>query len=256
MISSTLWDLGTTGIFEDGDELIAGFQSESQARAVAERIVLHHPGTVVRAVEPAPTAADLAGEDPVREVIVRPADDGADEPVVVRVRTGGAFGHGGHPTTRLALDHLARSVRPGDRVLDVGTGTGVLALAARALGADRVVGTDIDLAAVAVAEANAAIDGLDDAVHVGPWSIPEAVGILGGSPDVLVINVLLTVHRELAPAVAAAAAGTATVITAGYLRSQAAEVASLYRPLGQATARDELDGWVADRFGPAPQPPG
>ena len=250
---SRLWDLGTTGVFEDGSDLVAGFGQETEASAAAHQLIEMDPGVVVRSIEPAPTMADLVGDDPVREVPVGPA--GRRSSVVVRLRAGAAFGHGAHPTTRLALDLLADHLHPGGRVLDVGTGTGVLSLAARALGAGAVIGTDIDPDAVTTARANADLDAeaaqSTGDVRFGPWSVNEALDLLGGPPAVVIVNVLLAAHRSLGPAVAEAATA-GMVITTGYLHDQVDEVAELYRPLGPAVEHRTLDGWVANAFALGP----
>jgi ribosomal protein L11 methyltransferase len=108
-----------------------------------------------------------------------------------------AFGDGTHPTTRLcaiAVDHLCRTEAPGS-VLDVGTGTGVLARIARARGASRVVGTDIDPLALASARANAALDAYLIEIELSA-ELPHA---WGPSFDLVIANILEGPLRQLAP---------------------------------------------------------
>ena len=95
--------------------------------------------------------------------------EGAEIPLVIE--PGMAFGTGHHETTRLALKALARHLRPGDKVLDLGTGSGVLAIAAEKLGG-KALGVDIDPMVLPQAEANAKVDN-DDAV-AGPNSVAAA----------------------------------------------------------------------------------
>ena len=83
---------------------------------------------------------------------------GPDE-ILLRLDPGMAFGTGLHPSTQLCLAALARRLRRDDTVLDLGTGSGILSIAARLLGAGRVLGVDIDPKAVEVAGANAAMNG-------------------------------------------------------------------------------------------------
>ena len=109
---------------------------------------------------------------------------------------GQAFGTGGHESTRLALEGLdaLRATLPGSRVLDVGTGSGVLALAARALGAERVVGFDLDPLAAPAARDNAAVNG--EAEGIAVFTGPLDALAPGLRFDGIVANLL---RRELEP---------------------------------------------------------
>src|SRR5205807_10513211 len=84
----------------------------------------------------------------------------------VELDPGMAFGTGGRPTTRLCLEALEALVRPGDVVADIGTGSGILALAAARLGAVRVHATDIDSLPRKIARENVALNGLQAVVTV------------------------------------------------------------------------------------------
>ncbi len=106
--------------------------------------------------------------------------------VVITIEPGLAFGTGLHPTTRLALRLLEDAVLPGARVLDVGTGSGILAIAAARLGARAVVATDIDPQAVQAARANVVRNAVADLVHVRESSLPEEEAPF----DVVVVNIL------------------------------------------------------------------
>ena len=106
--------------------------------------------------------------------------------IPIIIEPGMAFGTGLHPSTRLALQLLESSVRPGARVLDVGTGSGILAIAAARLGAVEVVATDIDPQAVAAARENIARNELTAKVQVHEGSFPAR-----RTPfDVVVVNIL------------------------------------------------------------------
>jgi ribosomal protein L11 methyltransferase len=133
---------------------------------------------------------------------------------------GMAFGTGTHATTSLCLgaidDFLAR--RPGASVLDVGTGSGLLAIAARKLGAGRVAANDNDPVAVAVAAENAARNGADlELTGEPPAAIP-------GRFDLVVANILANVLVELAPELAARMAPGGELVLAGILVPQEEEV--------------------------------
>lgn len=126
------------------------------------------------------------------EFAARPDD------LVVELDPGMAFGTGLHPTTRLCVAALEQTVRVGDVVLDVGTGSGVLAIVAAKLGARRIVATDIDPIAVTVTQENAARNGLALAPE-GPLEVRQASvpADLGGSVHVLVANILAEVLAGL-----------------------------------------------------------
>lgn len=253
LVSSLLWDAGTTGIVEDGDVMLAGFEDRGAADVVAARAG-EWPAEVL-AVEP----VEWWGTDDATTVEV-PLPDGGTR--VVTLVAGPTFGHGGHPTTALALDLLVDAVKPGDRVLDVGTGSGVLAIAAALRDAEVVVGTDIDPAALPVARANAEANGVEIAMADVP--VAETVGLVDGHRfDVVVANVLLVVQRELAASLAGALAPEGILITSGHLSADGDEVDALHRhhlgSVAHTTVR-ERDGWLAHRFDrccgrACPQPP-
>lgn len=112
--------------------------------------------------------------------------------VVIRLDPGMAFGTGGHPSTRLILTLLERYLRPGDRVLDVGAGSGILAIAACKLGAASVLATDIDPVAVRVAAENAQLNGVEAALKIELASVPTS-----GVFDLILANILADVLADL-----------------------------------------------------------
>jgi len=107
---------------------------------------------------------------------------------------GSVFGSGTHPTTRLGARMLEKYVLTGMRVLDLGTGSGVLALAAAKLGAGEVIALDVDPDAISLADANAHRNGLQGIVHsfVGDvsWLISNGIGLF----DLVVSNILADIH--------------------------------------------------------------
>ncbi len=112
--------------------------------------------------------------------------------VVVWLDPGLAFGTGGHPSTRLILRLLERYLHAGDRVLDVGTGSGILAIAAVKLGAASVHATDIDPVAVRVAAENLQLNGVAGAVTLAVESTPQT-----GQYELVVANILADVIADL-----------------------------------------------------------
>ena len=162
-----------------------------------------------------------------------PVPDGLVEVVL---DPGMAFGTGSHPTTALCLAALSRALseRPLATVLDVGTGSGLLAIAAARLGAARVAANDVDPVAVEVARENVARNGLAgriDVRHAG-------LAAIGGTFDVVVANILANTLVELAPDVVARAAPRCLVLLAGILATQEDEVRAAYVAQGLVPRRD------------------
>jgi ribosomal protein L11 methyltransferase len=149
--------------------------------------------------------------------IDEPAPPGAVEVVL---DPGMAFGTGTHPTTALCLAALSDLVgaRPGASVLDVGTGSGLLAIAARKLGAGRVAGNDEDPVAVRVARENAEQNGV--ALELTGAPVEE----IPGTFDVVVANILANVLVALAPSLAAKVAPGGVLLLSGILGPQEDEV--------------------------------
>lgn len=136
-----------------------------------------------------------------RHVVLKPSwEEFVPEPddLVVELDPGMAFGTGLHPTTRLCVAALEQTVRPGDRVLDIGTGSGVLSIVAAKLGAAQIVATDIDPIAVDVTRENVEINGLrlapQGTVDVRLESVPAG---LAGHFQIVVANILAEVIAGL-----------------------------------------------------------
>ena len=156
---------------------------------------------------------------------------------VVRIDPGLAFGTGSHPTTRLVLAFLERSLRGGERVLDYGCGSGILAIAAAKLGASQVDAVDLDPKAVEVTRDNGRANGVTLKA-----SLPEA--LTPGRYDVLVANILAQPLIELAPLLATHAEQGARLALSGVLESQAAEVARAYARHFDMAIEARADSWA------------
>jgi ribosomal protein L11 methyltransferase len=113
--------------------------------------------------------------------------------VVIQLDPGMAFGTGLHPTTQLCLCALEEYVRPGMEVLDLGTGSGILAIAAARLKAKHVLAVDHDQQAVRVARGNMVTNNVQETVSVRQGSLPD----VSGRYDVVVINILARVIVEM-----------------------------------------------------------
>jgi ribosomal protein L11 methyltransferase len=167
--------------------------------------------------------------------------------LTLEIDAGLAFGTAHHATTRgclIALDRLLKRERP-RRVLDIGTGTGILAIAAaRALNA-RVVASDMDPVAVAVAAENASRNGVRSRIHVVKAEGLAHPALRRAKADTLFANILLRPLLELAPAFARALRPGGMCILSGLLDAQARQVEARYRALGfRLDSRILLGGWT------------
>jgi ribosomal protein L11 methyltransferase len=156
---------------------------------------------------------------------------------VVRIDPGLAFGTGSHPTTRLALQFLDQHVVGGERVLDYGCGSGILAIAAAKLGAARVDAVDLDAHALEASAANARINRV--AVRaLAPEALAPAVY------DLVVSNILFLPLIVLAPLLAARTSRGGKIALAGILEAQARELAATYACWFEIDTVALLDGWA------------
>ncbi len=190
------------------------------------------------------------GYEPIRigRITIVPTwlDIPADAGLVVRLDPGMAFGTGLHPTTRsCAMAMQALGPMP-DAVLDVGCGSGILGIAALALGAGRVVGYDTDPLAIEATRQNAEVNGLSDRVAAQEGTLPE--GAAEQFP-LVVANLVAAVLVELAPRLAAHTAPTGTVIASGIIQSRRDEVEAALAAAGLIVWERSLDGdWVTLRL--------
>lgn len=185
---------------------------------------------------------------PVRvgRIIVKPTwEDFAalPEDVIIDIDPGMAFGTGYHPTTQLCLHALQERLKGGETVLDVGTGSGVLAIAAAKLGAERVVGLDMDTVAVEVALENVEQAGLNDTVTIKRADSPLT---FEGEADLVVANILAQVLIEMAGHLLQKIKPGGLLISSGIINERCEDVKTAFEALGLVTIEEKHDGdWVA-----------
>jgi ribosomal protein L11 methyltransferase len=154
-----------------------------------------------------------------------------------------AFGFGEHESTRLLARWLEGSCKrgPGLSVLDVGCGTGVLALVAQRAGAGQVIGVDLSEPAIAAARANAALNQLGSVCFVH-----GSIADVAGRFERVVANIEATVLVELAPSIISKLSPTGELALAGLIREQCDDVIGRYAALGVELAlHEEVDDWCA-----------
>lgn len=265
--AAILWECGCTGILEDGEELVAWFSEKTEI--------------------PLEGSWETAGEDDWLEryyretgpvtagsLVVAPTHTGIELPPGSRplwLDPGMAFGSGHHETTLTLLECLDGMELAGLHVLDVGAGSGILAIAADLLGAASATGLDNDRSTVQVARANARLNrsraefswstlgeyrGADPFAidprtgsPVGDWPVSDAPEFRAPRRyDVITANLFAALHLQLLPAYAAHLVPGGQLLLSGILTEQAAEVeAALHSfPFGEVTPLPVGD-WVSFR---------
>jgi ribosomal protein L11 methyltransferase len=266
ILASDLFDLGAAGVElqEPGQLLMPGtpplpaslgrclahFTDRETALAAAAELP-RFDATPVEVPEQDWSVAWRAHHKPMRigpRALVHPpweapAVSGGE--VRIAIDPGMAFGTGSHPTTALCLERLDELLaeRAGADVLDIGTGSGILAISAALLGAGRVCATENDPVALEAARRGAALNGLAadriELLVVEPDRVP-------GAPfGIVLANILLNTLVELAPAIAARVAPAGRLVLSGLLAEQGDEVEAAYRAQGLRTVgREQREEWI------------
>lgn len=155
---------------------------------------------------------------------------------IIRLDPGLAFGTGTHPTTRMCLRWTAQHGAQGQRVLDYGCGSGILAIGASKFGATEIDAVDIDPAAVESTHLNAAAN--HAALKAG---LPDAAQ---GEYDLVLANILASPLKVLAPLLCQHVKAGGHLVLAGILSRQADELKAAYAPWISLAVSDEEDGWI------------
>jgi len=224
-------------------------EAEAAERANDPRVA----GIVARLVDEADWADAWKAHFPVmrigRHLVIRPTwrrHRPAPGDVVLALDPGMAFGTGLHPTTRLCLAAVEAAGERGDldgaRVLDVGCGSGILAIAAARLGAAGVLGVDVDPIAIEATVANARQNRLARRIRARAGSLPS------GEPphDVVLANLIASLLVTLAPALRDELRPGGLLLASGIFADREAEVADAFRAAGLMAGARTIEGdWVA-----------
>ncbi len=232
ILTAEMWDAGTLGVVEEPGGFRAFFDNETRIEDLSSRLG-RDPASV--RVEDDVDWAQLS-RDSFKPVLVGtrfflappwceiPAPHGR---IRLEVNPGMACGTGYHPCTQLCLEALERYLKPGDSVLDVGTGSGILSQAARLLGAGRIIACDVDEQAAMIARQRIGSD-----VYAG-----SADAIRACSFDIIVANISASAVEDLQPEFARIRKGKSILIESGF--SETEQVEGM-----EATAAFKKDGWV------------
>ena len=152
-----------------------------------------------------------------KNVVIKPVWEEIEEKdgqVVIELDPGMAFGTGTHETTRMCLELLEANVKPGDKVLDIGTGSGILSIGAIKMGADSCFAVDIDPMAVKIVGENAEINGVADKITAVAGNLAHEVT---GKYDIVVANIIADAIITLSPDVRQFMKEGALYITSGII---------------------------------------
>lgn len=258
--SALLWELGASGV-EERDAttidkskdtqysvLIVGhFDTEEQAQIVVE--ALPWEAEIVHIVGDEWRERWREYFQPIRigeRLLITPSWTEAerqDGDIVLTLDPGQAFGTGGHESTRLVLRELESRVRGGERVLDVGCGSGVLSIGALLLGAKEATAIDIELEAAKTSNENAAINGVGDRMKASTTPLSE----IEGTFDLVLANIESRVLIPYASLLTSKIGPNGTLIVAGLLETEEQKIRDAYPTLRCDHVGKERD-WITMVF--------
>ena len=158
---------------------------------------------------------------------------------------GMAFGTGTHETTRLVLRLMQNEISGGERVLDMGTGSGILSIAAVKLGAKSAAAYDIDPVAVKVARENARDGGCDN-ITVGISDLLKGVDLSGGKYDICLANIVADIILRMLPDIHGYVKADGKIILSGIIAPRADEIREALKKYGYTNIKEENDNdWLA-----------
>jgi len=248
IVSDVLWSLGVAAITEDwtsDDVVVLRTSFGSDDDKIAELMSKHLPDVMWCDEEIDSEVAETWKKfaRPTRiddRLYIRPSWDVsslAPDAIVVSIDPGATFGMGDHPTTRGCLALLADSVEPGESVLDVGCGSGVLGICSLVLGAESAHGIDIATASLETSRANAERNGVSDR-----WQVSlDSLASVARSFDTVVANILAPVLIDLAIDLVRVARHR--IIISGLLDTREGPVVDVLAPFVERR-RTVVDGWV------------
>ena len=253
-----LWELGATGLEErdqttivrepdpSGTVVIAAFPDEASARYALREIRGEYEADIIYVPQEdwatewrRGFGAQRIGERLLLHPSWEPAPSKPGD-VVLTIDPENAFGSGDHETTRLVLQVLDQRVTGGERVLDVGCGSGVLSIAALRLGAASARATDIEEDAVVVAKRNAELNGVSASIQVSTQPLAEIDGVY----DIVLANIETRVLVNMPKDLQARLAPAGVLILSGILRGERDALLAVYAAMKLEACLEEGE-WCA-----------
>lgn len=243
---------GPTAVEERGDAIRIYFASPETRRRAAVRLIAVDPAATCTPIDvPDENWAERSQADltpvTIGRLTIDPREqaDAAATPDVIFIKPSMGFGTGHHASTRLCLTLLQRLPLAGRRVLDVGTGSGILAIAAARLGAVSVLGLDHDEDALSAARESVAANGAAPAVTLAAVDLSHTPAITGAPFDVVLANLTDALLIREAATLARALALGGHLIASGFMAEDADGVTAAFERAGlAATGRADELGWV------------
>jgi ribosomal protein L11 methyltransferase len=242
-VVDTLVSFGSTGIQDEGPSLLTYLPQDTDVAAL--RLALGEARVQISDFDERASEIEWHGTVAAHTVggitvtppwLTAPADG-----IRIAIDPGMAFGTGEHETTRGVLALMQRVIRPGDTVADLGAGSAVLAIAAAALGAARVVAIEMDPDAIGNAEENVARNGVGDRVHVMLGDAGVLLPLL--APVRLVLaNIISSVLIELLPAIGAALSADGDAVLSGMLTAERTHMLAVLKEGGWEVTGEIADG--------------
>jgi ribosomal protein L11 methyltransferase len=249
------WLVGRTGqaVEERSDGTLTAFtDDEAAADALVEQVGKELKASVgssprlVAQTDWATSWREGLGPRTVERLTIVPSwlpEAAAATPFTIVLDPETAFGSGEHGSTRVALTLLSRTIKAGARVLDLGSGSGILAIAAVKLGAARAIGIDFDPEANEVAVRNASRNGVADEVEFVEGDA-AVLSPLAGPADLLLSNILRTVNTALLPIIATALAPGGIAIFSGMEQAESGDFHQALAQAGFVPLQETVDsGW-------------
>ncbi len=253
-----LWELGATGLEErdqttivrepdpSGTVVIAAFPDEASARYALREIRGEYEADIIYVPQEDWATEWRRGFGAQRigeRLLLHPSWEAAPSKpgdVVLTIDPENAFGSGDHETTRLVLQVLDQRVTGGERVLDVGCGSGVLSIAALRLGAASARATDIEEDAVVVAKRNAELNGVSASIQVSTQPLAEIDGVY----DIVLANIETRVLVNMPKDLQARMAPAGVLILSGILRGERDALLAVYAAMKLEACLEEGE-WCA-----------